>query len=196
MPPPVLIIGVLFVAAATFLGSRLARNHRAMGAIIAAFLAVVALIGGQFVTEGWKIWRGEPVQAQHNKNIDEKLDRLLALMGGIETDKRKMLEKEYPGGHKIFAVTKNNKIVQSPKVSDQIQTDWSRISAEDKGNVIAIKIPYLKFMNSTFVNASFGIPKKIGASLIIIGSPHVDLYAKVLDINENNVIVVLGIKKK
>lgn len=205
-----LLIGVLLVAAAAFFGSLLDLKHRTMGASIAALLAIILLIGNQIASEAWKKWRGDPVQTQHNKNVEEKLDnqiqhskaieekidRLQTLMGGIETNKKKMLDEEYPGGHKLFAVTKNNKVIQSPKVSDQIQTDWSRISAKDTGNVIEIKVPYLRFMNATFNNATIALPREVGASINILGTPQGVLYAKVLEINENNVIAVLGIKKK
>lgn len=124
------------------------------------------------------------------KNVTERIDI-------IANNKQIQLKQEYPNGYAVLGFPSGEGVV-IPKafVPEGVEVDWSKTKIEEisKDN-ITIKFPDIRSKNFNFIESKVILDKKVGSKLQIAQTPGWLLYAEIIAIEKDLIIVVVGFEQ-
>lgn len=129
---------------------------------------------------------------------DAKLDKLNQRMANIELQSAPSLKKDFPDGYTTFGIYDNKPLPSRTNHSQEmLKVDWNSVKiVENTDRIIKINIPHMMIQGTSFYDFTIGIQKQQDAVTTPVSINNTILFAKVLLVDRDLVIVALGIQKK
>jgi len=130
--------------------------------------------------------------------LKEGQNNLVERINKIESKERNKLEKEFPKGYTVLGFPSEHAVIAVTEyIPEGVKVDWNKAKiAEHTKDKITIILPKVSFPINNVISGSVTIPKKVGAKARLVATPEWVLYAAVLSIEKDLIVIAVGFEQR